>query len=204
MSETRRATLRTLRGLHGEVTELPDIDPVEHVRPAGEVRDRCLALYATVAVAFGLDRTVALKWLATHDLRSFLTAEEESFVRDGVGELQRFRGLIESLWALAWILSVVPRIDWKSMCSNDFIKSFPDPRSGGLASPIGSATATVSAAQLTQQLDVAYVLHHCHVEAALSGDSVPSSVPTDIVVARRRALEWAASSTAWDEVEMDT
>jgi Domain of unknown function (DUF4272) len=91
---------------------------------------------------------VAWDWLATHGLQSSLTDEEEAFVRDGVGEKLRFQGSIESLWALAWMLGVVPQMNWNSLCSNDFIKSFPDPRSGGLASPISSAALTVSANQL--------------------------------------------------------
>jgi len=205
MSEVRTATLKALRGLCSGTADLPELDAaVIEVRAVGEVRGRCLALYVAVAVAFGLDRVVAMRWLTANDLRHSVTDDEEAFITCSVGEPQAFRGLIESLWALAWVLGVVPRIDWRTLCSNDFIRSFPDPRSGGLASPIGSAATTVSAVQLTQQLDIAYVLHHSHVEAALSGGPSPSSVSFDAVAARRRALEWAESSSTWDEVEMDT
>jgi hypothetical protein len=205
VAERRQLALERVRQLGCDATaELPTVD-VTSVREVDEVRARCLALYACVAVSFGLDRGVASHWIETAGLRPALTEAEVTFLAGSDGDsTPSYQAAIESLWALAWALEVVPVLDWTQPCANDFIRQFPDPRRGDSDSPIQRATSVRPADEVALELDVAYLLHHCDTESRLADAPSPLAVAPHVVERRRWALEWLVTPVDWDDVELDT
>jgi len=61
-----------------------------------------------------------------------------------------------------------------------------------------------SAADLLQAADLAYCLHWAIRDAELNGNVAPGRVPPEVVVERRRALEWMMGDEYWDDVNLDT
>jgi hypothetical protein len=182
----------------------PEGDAVSSLRAPKEIRNRCLALFGCVAVAYGLDRSVATAWIAREHLDGYLTTREAGFLSGDDRETGSVREAIESLWALSWLLKVNPTLDWSELCSSSFIRQFPDPRTATMDSAIDRADECRHVDEVTIAVESAALLHHCHVSTRLAGTVAPGGVPEYAIVARRRALEWATCELDWDEVTLDT
>jgi len=203
-TEIRTEALAVTEPIGCHPRELP-LSEVVTLRPPPAARKRCLALFAVVAVAFGLDRQTARHWLERENLYSNCSTEERRFLKHGSDdERDALRGSVEALWALAWALELVPSLSWNELCANDFIELFPDLRVGASSQTFAQPARLRDVNELSVATDAAFLLHHCHVASRLEGRSAPNGVPEYAVWNRRRALEWLTGTEEWDEVSLDT
>jgi hypothetical protein len=111
---------------------------------------------------------------------------------------------IESLWALAWCLGVHPNLDFSDSCSDSFVRMLPDIAKDAATSSFRNRLQLREKTEITEKTDLAYCLHWAVRDAEISRKKLPGKVPGQVVVERRRALEWMIGQDPWDEVAMDT
>lgn len=184
---------------------LPLLDHPE-MRSIDEVFDRLLCMQIAAALACIRDpdrfREESIMWLKHEGAFESLVDEERQFVLDGIGDPQIYIGRIEGEWALAWVLNIVGVLDFGERCHPDFISLLPS-RELGSSRPIRMKAKLRPVETVLQKLDTAYCLHWGIVHCQTTGEEEPLLFP-EVVVERRRALEWCLYPEPWDEVNMDT
>jgi hypothetical protein len=185
---------------------LPLLDEPKQVRAQLEVENRLLALYAVVACAYGFSKNRARAWVESEGVGGSLTNNELIFIRSesSISDDSGIKWRVEGLWALAWALSCHDNLDFSDSCSDDFVFIFPDLKRGEPASRFREKLTIRSLIDITQKCDTAYCLHWGAREMALRGRVIYRSVPINVLVERRRALEWIISDEMWDNISLDT
>jgi hypothetical protein len=184
-------------------SSLPLLDDLS-LRPAEEILDRLICLHAVAAVARGFDREKAYAWISQEGTLENLTQDERKLILTGAGDLDVFKVQVEGMWALSWVLSIVPRLDFWSGCDSRFVTMLPDLKKGESSSNFRARAQLRSEIEVGIQCDLAYCLHWALREAELKGSQPPRGLTPYIVTERRRALEWAIGTDAWDMISLDT
>jgi len=187
--------------------QLPVLDPEPSVRTATEATDRLLCLNAVVACSHGCPKRDAQRWMTEHHLTSALTDSEQAFLSEELTTEQvraEFQDQVEALWALAWGLKLVRKLNFAKECSDKLVKLLPDPRVNTPLNEFRERCTLRSASELVQATDLAYCLHWSIRQASLTGQPPPGRVPPTVVVERRRSLEWLIGEDNWDDLSLDT
>ena len=201
----REQSLKTASRLGFEVNKaLPLLDEIQNARTADETFKRLLCLHATAACAYGFDRGKARAWLEQEDALGDLMASEQQFIENGSGDPNRFKIQVEGMWALAWALGIVPRLDFGKDCDNKFVMLLPNLKIGEKSDALRSKVKPRATDEVIAACDLAYCLHWAVRQAQLTGGKLPGKVQPYVIEERRRALEWLISSDQWDDVSLDT
>lgn len=201
----RDGSIRTAAGLGATVpASLPLLDTDLRLRSGDEVAARLLAMNAVAAVAYGFDRAKATEWLRQETLNGALTDTERRFVVDGEGFPDPFRAQIEGMWALAWAIQLVSEMDLAKNCDDRFAAMLPNLKRAESSVTLRASAKLRSEEEIAAACDLAYCLHWSINQAKLDGGALPPKLKANVVIERRRALEWLLSSEEWDEVPLDT
>jgi hypothetical protein len=201
----REQSLKTACRIGVTVSEaLPLLDKAQTTKATNEIISRLLCLHATAACAHGFDRGKARAWLEQELLSGELTAAERQFLEGSQGDPDRFKVQVEGMWALAWALGIVPRLDFDKGCDDSFVTMLPNLKVGEKSDTLRSKVKLRSIDEVFSACDLAYCLHWAVRQAYLSGGGSAGKVPPYVIEERRRALEWLLSSEQWDEVALDT
>lgn len=209
MSAIREHSVRSARSL-GYLTnsQLPLLDENEGELPKSveEVADRILVLNVIVSCAFGCPRPKAKAWLKKESLSACLTLDEAKYLEASSRPMQdgAMQWRVESIWALAWYMGLHDELDFSDSCSDDLNKLLPDLKADASSKSFRETLAKRSRQELLEQLDLSYCLHWAIRESGTQGQSPLGHVPPNVVIERRRALEWIAGQDSWDEVSLDT
>ncbi|WP_114953076.1 DUF4272 domain-containing protein [Sphingosinicella terrae] len=182
---------------------LPMIDDFS-VRPKAEILDRIACLNAVAAVAHAFDKNKALAWISHEGILESLTDDELSFLDSGAGNVDEFKVQVEGMWALAWLVGVVPNFDFWRGCDQRFVTMLPDLRTAESSSNFRARANVRNEVEIGSEVDLAYCLHWALRDADIKGENPPKGITPFVVVERRRALEWAVGNAAWNEVSLDT
>jgi hypothetical protein len=174
------------------------------VRPTAEVFARMLAMHAITAISYGFDRDRVIAWLESEELMSALTPQERRFAVNGIGQDTQFQLQVEGIWALAWILGITSNLDFAEYCDNHFVMMLPNLKKAESSENLRRKIKLRSLPAIISCCDLAYCLHWGIRQRELDGMKMPKDLKPYVVVERRRALEWALSSSEWDEVSLDT
>lgn len=207
MNQIRDRSLEKARDLGYPVNpDLPLLDDVGVCRGLSQATDRFLCLYAMVASSYGYPKEKALSWLTREGVSSALAESEHSYLNEAATKNQDAakQWQVEGLWALAWCLSCHDDLDFSDSCSDDFIQMLPDISKNASTKSFRGTLKVRGLGEFLEQLDLAYCLHWAIREAEAQGQRPPGQVPPNVVVERRRALEWMAGEGGWDEVSLDT
>jgi hypothetical protein len=188
---------------------LPLADDVETPRPAKQVAQRALSLYATLFALFAADvpRPIVRAWMAENGLRTDYSVLEERFLNDeklSEAELNLLSHRVEALNALCWTLRKAATLSPAEYVDDDLDCLFPDIRRGQGIEAFMRVENLRDPATIFISLDLYYVLHWGVVESALKNRPRPGSVDPYVIVERRHGLEWVMSTAHWDDVELDT
>ncbi len=202
----RRRSLKVAARLRMPVApHLPLLDADLRLRPESETVDRSLCVHAAAACAHGFSREKALRWLEEEGLREALSEGEARFLTRGVGEPSAFMLTVEGLWALAWALQKVDRLDFSRACADDFVYMLPDLKRSESGEAFRRSAHQRTLEEIAAAADLAYCLHWAVRESALDGRGLPGRIRDPVVVVeRRRALEWLVGAEEWDAVSLDT
>lgn len=182
---------------------LPLLDNVYMTRSKDDVVNRIFAMLCVAASAYGLDRKKAFAWLEREGGIHLLAQSEREFLNGIQQNTARFREQIEGMWALCWCLGIVPELDFSKPCSGDFVKLLPDLKKDEVGAAFRGKASIRNSQEVVTKCDLAYCLHWGVVHEGLSG-ILEKTTKNQVVIERRRALEWMFSDEVWDEVPLDT
>jgi len=203
----RNRSLKTARQLGYPTNEnLPLLDEVEQVRSTDEAGKRLLCVYAAVACSYGYPKDKALAWLSREDAFEHLADSEREYLNASANRNSnaKWQWQVEALWAMAWSLGCQSSLDFSDSCSDSFIQLLPDIAKDESTKDFQEKLTLRNSAELAAQADLAYCLHWAVRQAQTQNSPTPGKVPGDVIVERRRALEWLISGESWDEVSLDT
>lgn len=183
---------------------LPLLDEGLKVRSASEIISRLLAMNTVAAAAYGFDKIKATTWLQQEGLSGSLSEEERRFLFEDVGQSEKFKVQIEGMWVLAWALGFVNELNFAKDCDSNFVKTLPNLKLNQKSTGFREKTNLRPIEQIISACDLVYCLHWAIRQSEIDKLHPPKILQSRIIVERRRALEWLLSSTAWDQIQLDT
>ena len=205
--ETEELRLNSIRRLDKAGIFVPESLPLLEnfsVRTPIEILDRIVCLNAVAAAAHGFDKKRALDWLAQEGMVENLTNDERSFLNLDLGDADAFKVQVEAMWALAWVVSIAPSLDFWRDCDPRFVMMLPDLKNSQSSAVFRASGNLRSEIEIGSECDFAYCLHWALRDAKLNGTQSPKGLTPYVLVERRRALEWIISTDDWDMVSLDT
>lgn len=183
---------------------LPLLNGSALMRPIEDIFHRLLCLHVVAACSYGFERDKAMQWITSERLDSFMAESEHLFIERMLGDPDKFKIQVESMWALAWFLGLVPYIDFTKGCDNKFVMALPNLKLMQPSSTLRSKVECRSITELLEACDLAYCLHWGMRQVQLSDGALPKKIVPYVVVERRHALDWLISNDDWDQVLLDT
>ena len=166
-------------------------------------------LAALVQLYFGAPRDHLATWLKENRLDGEVTAHESELLETDFSELPQQSQIdvywfIEAIWALAWVGGLHPSLSLNTPVEDSLASMLPSVERMEPADEFVRSFALRSESETFEALDYFYRAHWFARNAQLEG---PESdlVDLDIIMERRKALEWVCdSSLDWDDVPLDT
>lgn len=183
------------------------------VRPVRDIEARAAILNIVQARVFDMPTQMAMRWMLDARVLEELTPDEWQFIATGRGNPQRYSEQLEALYALAWLLGLVPHLDPGEYCSDGLPQLMPDLRSGESFSAWRSRTlpAGRDTVMIAEMLDLYCCLDYLYGESRRQGVPPPGPLDESLIWHRRWALEWAVVLRghgrprilpAWDQVQL--
>ncbi|MFT7679534.1 MAG: hypothetical protein ACI8QC_003537 [Planctomycetota bacterium] len=178
-------------------------------RPALDVASKCVALYCLTGMPRGASEESLQEWLVAEGGLDCLEPFELKLLKLGKPEEPLLSDLAwksESLYALAWAGSLIDELPWPSEeCDlSKVLSSIPGPGCLSIAE-FKAGFELRPRSQIFEALDLYYSLYASlrHPELWPEGE-LPTGPIFDVVMERRRALEWLCSTVGWEDVDLDT
>lgn len=209
-SDVRRESQQTITRLGGPVCDwLPWLDRTQP-RSSVECARRALVMNAMIQIHFGAPVHIVKGWIDTNGLTGALSARERAILARSEHELsaQDVTDLfwyIEALWALAWVGGLIADLPIDRPVGSELASLMPNLQVSERADAFLRKFALRPPAEIYRQLDLYYLAHWYARDGQLNGhDTAPFSL--DIIMERRKALEWVMDSTIedWDATPADT
>ncbi len=194
---------------------LPPIFKVDDrvaLRAQPDIEARAAILNIVQARVFDMPPQMAMRWLLDARVLEELTRDEWQFIATGNGDPQRYSEQLEALYALAWMLGLVPHLDPSQYCSDGLPSLMPDLRTSESITTwrMRARPSARDAVEVAEMLDLYCCLDWVFSDAQRHGG--PTNLPLDpsLVWHRRWALEWGVRSgpgrqlgggPPWDRVQ---
>ncbi|WP_415648669.1 DUF4272 domain-containing protein [Stackebrandtia soli] len=167
------------------------------LRPLRELESRAAILNIVQARVFDMPPPMAMRWLLDAHVLEELTPQEWQFIASGRGDARRYSEQLESLYALAWLLGLVPHLDPSSYCTDSLPTLMPDLRT---AEPFTAWRARTlpsrrDARDVAEMLDLYCCLDWLCAESRQHGVRPPTALDESVIWHRRWALEWAVMTS---------
>ena len=182
---------------------LPLLDDFQ-VRSLTEIVDRIICLNAVASAAHGLNKDKALTWLLQEGMSGSLTKDEHLFLHKGIGNSDTFKIKVESMWALAWVVNMIPTLDFWKHCESSFVMILPDIKKSESTAELRNRAVLRSKDDIGFQSDLAYCLTWLIRETEMRHSQEQIGVTPYVVTERRRALDWVTYHSEWDLILLDT
>lgn len=187
-------------------------DMVE-LRPESELQARTAILNVVLARCFGMPGEDAMAWLLDAHLLDSLTKPEWSFVATGDGEADdSFTLHLEAIYAMAWLLGLVPHLDPKEPAPETLVEHLPHlPSKESFLSWLRRTNPTPAPApEAVTVLDLYYCLDWAYLTAERRRIPLPGLIDSRAIAQRRWALQWAVilsgprqgQAPGWEEVDL--
>lgn len=185
---------------------LPLLDGLKKIRPLELTLSRLLTLSAVTAVSYGYTREDCFYWLQQEDLICSLSQIEKTYLdsKPFLIEDYSFRWGVEALWTLTWCCGYHNSLDFSKVCGDILIDLLPDLNKLESSIKFRRNARMKSVSEIAKALDLAYCLHWSIRDAEIHGREIPRVLSPNVIIQRRKALEWMFSEENWDEVTLDT
>jgi hypothetical protein len=184
------------------------------LRSQEDIEGRTAILNVVLARCFGMPGEAAMAWLLEARLLDSLTKPEWSFVATGDGDHRSFALHLEALYALAWLLGLVPHLDPKEPAPDSLVGQLPHLPSKETFTAWRTRTlpALRQPTEAAIVLDLSYCLDWAYLEAERRRIRLPGLIDSNAIGQRRWALEWALIMSGpyqppppgWEEVDLST
>lgn len=180
------------------------------LRSSAEVLQRLIALWAVSSAAVARDCAHFRDYLATHQMTSYLSKQEQAFMFSAEAteeQFQQFSARQESLYFLAWSAGLTEKIAVNAAPSNlkNILKLFP--QEAEAPSKLSSAIRLRRKDVIMDYSDLLYRLHWEVRHSQLTGRPCPASVNADTVREWHQAVNWICQyedENNWDLVSTET
>jgi hypothetical protein len=215
----RAASLEQLRRLNlplppGNYPLVWEAGDTVELRPLPDLEGRTAILNVVLARCFGMPSEMAMAWLLDARLLDSVTKPEWHFVFSGEGDHRSFALHLEALYALAWLLGLVPHLDPAEPAPDGLVPQLPQLSAKETFAAWRSRTlpAARPAAEAAVVLDLFYCLDWAYLEAERRRVRLPGLIDSNAIGQRRWALEWAVvlrgpyqdPPCGWEEVDLST
>lgn len=203
----RENTVRILtqRGIP-YLPQLPLIDelPKEKWKTAQQIARRLIVRYSLTGLSHDAEPKKLLAWLESESLDDEILNDERKYFEKkelSKKDIIRLSWNQESLLTLAWclgLLSELPLPDLEADLSSIFPKIPPQIE----VSKFATQSKRIDLRRILEEADLYYCYHWAtrHPEKWTH----PVSLNLDVVIERRRALDWVISDKRFNEVTLDT
>lgn len=204
MKSIRHASWNIAESLGFKINpHLPLLEKPAFTRPKEHIVHRIFAMLALAASSYGFDRKKALDWLEKEGGHSFLTKTEKEFLSGGQANRKQFMEQIEAMWALCWVIKIVPDLDFAKSCSGDFVKQLPDLKKMESGQTFLKKAEIRTPAEIVANCDLAFCLSWSVREEAIPV-KLQKTIKPYVIKERRHGLEWVLSDNDWDLIPLDT
>jgi hypothetical protein len=182
----------------------------DKIRPAQEVAQRSLGLFAVVGTALGVPRDEVISWLRTEDLWGALTPHEAAYLEQTNPPRKadiNFGWQSERLIVLLWALGKIQRLpDSATQCDTGVFKSVLPPFAKTSTQAFIAQATLIADDRLWKQAELYLEEHWKARDAKLHERSMPPRIHIEIVQERHHAINWITGydGLPWDEVTTDT
>ena len=187
---------------------LPAIEQSE-MRGLDQLVGRALTMNALLAIYFGAPIPVIKTWIHNNGLDHHLSNSEcNILIKDNAqltkSEVTNLYGYIEGLWALMWVGGLIDVLDFTHPIDDTMVLLVPNLQVNEDGSKFKRKMKLRPYSELFAMLDLSYRLHWYARDGSLHGYST-EPISLDIVVERRKALEWLMDQSAdWDHINLST
>ncbi len=208
--DVRRESQRIITRLGGPACDwLPWLDRTEP-REGNETANRALVMNAMIQIRFGAPIGAVKSWIEENSLshhlsrreRELLEGSDEDVTDQDAADLFWY---IEALWALAWVGGMISELPIEQRVGGNLASLLPDLRVNERCDQFIAKFHRRSAAEIYQMLDLYYLAHWYARDGQLNRRDT-TSFSLDIIMERRKALEWVMDRTIqdWDETPENT
>ena len=166
-------------------------------------------LAALVQLHFGAPRDHLRNWLKENRLDGDITAHESQLLETDFAELPKQSQIdvywfIEAIWALAWVGGLHTNLSLNTAVEDSLAAMLPSVERMEPAAEFVRNFTLRDESEIFETLDYFYRAHWFARNSQLGG-SESDLVDLDIIMERRKALEWVCdNSLDWDDVPLDT
>lgn len=182
----------------------------DEIRPADEIAQRSLALFAVVTTALGGPKDDIISWVRTEGLWGAMTPHEVAYLEQTNPPPQahiNFGWHSECLLVLLWALGKLGELpDLATQCDTSVFKAVLPPFARTSARAFIAQATLIDEERLWNQAE-SYLNDHWKARAAkIHGRPGSLSVNLEIVQERHHAIDWVTGydGLPWDEVTTDT
>ena len=209
VAQVRRQSEQIVLQAGGRVCDwLPFLDRPQS-RSQDELIGRALVINALINIAFEAPISAINNWIDTHGLNAYLTPDERSLLQKQSADLseQEITNLewsIEALWALMWAGSLISDLAIDSPVSDDMVTLVPNLQENETGAKFLDKMRLRPYEELYQMLDLYYRVHWYTEDGRINGYPT-GDISSDIVMERRKALEWLMNDASdWDNMSLNT
>lgn len=190
------------------IDNLPCIE-IQPQRSAKDIATRCVILAALLQLHFGAPRDFIEKYITDYKLIGSLSPIEKKILQKGYENLNEqekvnFFWTIEAIWALAWVGKKINSLSFNTSADDTLVSMFPNFQESESPKKFIDNFEIRSEKEIYIELDKFYRVHWFARNNKIIGKKSPQA-DLDIIMERRKALEWAANSNEeWDEISLDT
>jgi hypothetical protein len=198
-----------IRKLGGQVCDWLPVLGETAIRTQEQLVGRSLVMNALLNVYFKAPISVVSDWIARHGLQEHLSDEERKLLNERNDELSEqertnLYWYIEALWALMWAGALAFELNPALGVPETMASLTPNLQRKENGAKFSEKMQLRPYVELFEMLDLYYRLHWWARDGVLNGYST-APVSHDIILERRKALEWLLDSTTnWDRIELST
>ena len=187
---------------------LPQLDITE-MRDREAIVGRALAMLGLMHIYFRAPTNIINDWISRVGATKHLSTWEQTVLARSYDELTeqeltKLYWYIECVWTLMWIGSLIDELPYDSPVYDWMAQLTPNIQQNEDGSKFSAAMRIRSFDECFRMLDIYYRIHWYTQNGQLNGYDT-SPVSFDIVMERRKALEWVLDKELdWDDVPLDT
>jgi len=184
------------------------IEMNKEIRSLNEIIERSLILNAMLNIYFKAPISIINNWIINNELFDKTTSSEREILKKTNAELTERQNIslfwnIEALWALMWAGSLIKEIPFHKSVEDYMASLCPNLEKNENSDKFRLKMKSRNKNEIFEKLDLYYRLHW-YTEECRIHNKTPKGISGDVIMERRKALEWICNNNSWDEIELNT
>ena len=208
--QVKKRSESIIRSLGGETLDWLPVVEISGLRNPDDVANRALVMSAMIQLVFEAPLSVIKNWIIENQLNAALSHWDRRILEapeSGLSDQDRVNlyWYIEALWALTWSGGLIPDLEIHQPVGDNLAQLMPNIQTNENSSGFQNRFQLRPETDIQAMLDLYYRAHWYAREGSLKGFST-GVFNLDIIVERRKALEWISDTHVedWDDVDLST